>query len=247
MQTIGIFLVACLGYSEYLTGKSMLTRPLVTGPLVGLVMGDVALGCKCGAAIELALMGAVGIGASIPPEVVSGGVLGTAFAISGHKDAGMAVALGLSIATLVMLFKNALLIIVAPLFMQRADIYAKEGDIKGVCRTHILTGVVGHFMILIILIVVSFQLGVGVVQQLLDHIPMFIQNGLTVASNILPALGFAILLQMMVNKKIVSFLMIGFVLTAYLQMPVLGVAMIASGIVLYMYMNGVTEEQEDDF
>ena len=42
-------------------------------------------------------MGAVGVGAALPPEVVSGGILGTAFAIAGHKDAGMAVALGLPI------------------------------------------------------------------------------------------------------------------------------------------------------
>ena len=124
-----IFLIACIGYSDYFTGKSLLTRPLVLGPLVGLVMGDLKAGCVIGATLELAMMGAVGIGAALPPEVVSGGILGTAFAIAGHKDAGMAVALGLPIAMLVMLLRNVLFILVVPLFMNRADRYAAKGDI----------------------------------------------------------------------------------------------------------------------
>lgn len=41
IKTILIFLIALLGYSEWLTGTSYLQRPIVLGPLVGLVMGDV--------------------------------------------------------------------------------------------------------------------------------------------------------------------------------------------------------------
>lgn len=116
IKVLLIFLIACFGYSDYFTGKSLQTRPLVLGPLVGLVMGDMQAGCVIGATMELALMGAVGVGAALPPEVVSGGILGTAFAIAGHKDAGMAVALGLPIAMLVMLLRNFLFIVIVPLF-----------------------------------------------------------------------------------------------------------------------------------
>ena len=119
IKVLLIFLIACFGYSDYFTGKSLQTRPLV-------------FGCVIGATMELALMGAVGVGAALPPEVVSGGILGTAFAIAGHKDAGMAVALGLPIAMLVMLLRNFLFIVIVPLFANRADKYAEQGDIKGV-------------------------------------------------------------------------------------------------------------------
>lgn len=115
IKVLLIFLIACFGYSDYFTGKSLQTRPLVLGPLVGLAMGDLQTGCVIGATMELALMGAVGVGAALPPEVVSGGILGTAFAIAGHKDAGMAVALGLPIAMLVMLLRNFLFIAIVPL------------------------------------------------------------------------------------------------------------------------------------
>lgn len=254
LQIILIFLVACFGYSDYFTGKSLQTRPLVLCPLVGLIMGDLQAGCVIGATLELAFMGAVGVGAALPPEVVSGGILGTAFAIAGHKDAGMAVALGLPIAMLVMLLRNFLFIAIVPLFANRADKYAEEGDVKGVSRMHWYGGIFGMYLPLAILTALSFYLGSGIMETILNSIPKFVQNGLTISAGILPALGFAILLRMIMNKKVAAFLFIGFVLTAYLKLPVLGVAIMAICVVLIMVFNenkvnakGMEAELDEDF
>ncbi|EKQ57557.1 MULTISPECIES: PTS sugar transporter subunit IIC [unclassified Clostridium] len=254
LQIVLIFLVACFGYSDYFTGKTLQTRPLVLCPLVGLIMGDLQAGCIIGATLELAFMGAVGVGAALPPEVVSGGILGTAFAIVGHKDAGMAVALGLPIAMLVMLLRNFLFIAIVPLFANRADKYALEGDIKGVSRMHWYGGIFGMYLPLAILTALSFYLGSSVMETILNSIPQFIQDGLTISAGILPALGFAILLRMIMNKKVAAFLFIGFVLTAYLKLPVLGVAIMAICVVLVMILNkdskntkGMEAELDEDF
>lgn len=79
LQAILLGLVAMLGNAEYLFGTSLLSRPLVMGTLTGIVLGDVQTGVTLGATLELAFMGAFSIGASIPPEMISGTVLGTAF------------------------------------------------------------------------------------------------------------------------------------------------------------------------
>lgn len=260
IKVLLIFLIACFGYSDYFTGKSLQTRPLVLGPLVGLAMGDMQAGCVIGATMELALMGAVGVGAALPPEVVSGGILGTAFAIAGHKDAGMAVALGLPIAMLVMLLRNFLFIVIVPLFANRADKYAEQGDIKGVSRMHWFGGIFGMYLPMAILVAVAYYLGSGVMETVLNAIPQFVQDGLTISAGILPALGFAILLRMILNKKIAAFLAIGFVMTAYLGLPVLGVAIMAVSIVALMAFGGFGDakpavvgvgemevEEDDDF
>ena len=146
----------------------------------------------------------------------------------------MAVALGLPIAMLVMLLRNVLFILVVPLFMNRADKYAEQGDIKGVARMHWFGGTFGMYLPLAVLVAVAFYFGSNVMESILNAIPQFVQDGLTIAAGILPALGFAILLRMIVNKRIIAFLIIGFVLTAYLGMPVLGVAILAVGILLLM-------------
>jgi fructoselysine and glucoselysine-specific PTS system IIC component len=242
MTVIWIFLIACFGYSDYFTGKSLQTRPIVLGPLVGLALGDLTSGCVIGATLELAMMGAVGVGAALPPEVVSGSILGTAFAIIGHKDAGMAVALGLPIAMLVMLLRNFLFIAIVPLFASRGDKYAAQGDIKGVSRMHWFGGIFGMYLPLAVLVAISFQLGGSVMERVLDMIPQFIQDGLSISAGILPALGFAILLRMIINKKIVAFLAIGFVLTAYLNLPVVGVAILAASIIMILFYTETTNQ-----
>ena len=47
-------------------------RPIVTGLIVGLILGDVNTGLITGATLELVWIGAVAIGGAQPPNVVMG-------------------------------------------------------------------------------------------------------------------------------------------------------------------------------
>ena len=71
IKTILVFLIGLLGYSEWLLGTSYLQRPIVLGPLVGLVMGDMQAGIIMGATLELAMIGAISVGAYNPPACIS--------------------------------------------------------------------------------------------------------------------------------------------------------------------------------
>ena len=62
IQTILIGIVAFIGFLECGLGNSMIQRPIVMGPLVGLVLGDFQTGLVVGATLELAFMGNVTIG-----------------------------------------------------------------------------------------------------------------------------------------------------------------------------------------
>ena len=79
VKTLLIALVSFIGFLECGVGNSMIQRPIVMGPLVGLVLGDVNAGLAVGATLELAFMGNVTIGAALPPEITAGGILGTLF------------------------------------------------------------------------------------------------------------------------------------------------------------------------
>ena len=75
VKTLLIALVSFIGFLECGVGNSMIQRPIVMGPLVGLVLGDVNAGLAVGATLELAFMGNVTIGAALPPEITAGGIL----------------------------------------------------------------------------------------------------------------------------------------------------------------------------
>lgn len=236
LHSILIAMVTMLVVFEWCLGTNLLSRPIVTGVLIGLVMGDLKTGIMMGATLELAFIGAFTIGAARPPDIVSGGILGTAFAISTGKGADVALALAFPIAALFLILDNVLTIFILPMFARRADRYAEEGDLKGIARMHIIGGIVIKSIPRGILCGFAFYLGTPVMQALLNHIPKFVQTGITISTGILPALGFGLLLQMILKKEFVVFFLLGFALFAYLKVPVLGISIFA-GILAYILVS----------
>ena len=80
-------------------------------------------------------------------------------------------------------------------------------------------------------------------------IPAWLSKGLSVAGNMLPAVGFAMILNMMAKKEAIPFVMIGYVLFAYLGMPTMAIAITAGAIALIVFFNqgkgGVAAEEEE--
>jgi len=80
--------------------QTMASRPLVVGPLVGFVLGDVENGVLWGAVFEIAFLGILPVGAARYPNETIATVVGTTVAIVGARSgaipAGWAVAAGLA-------------------------------------------------------------------------------------------------------------------------------------------------------
>lgn len=227
-------LIAMLGNGEYFLGSSMLSRPLVTCTLAGLVTGNIQQGIIMGATLELAFVGSFSIGASIPPEIISGSVLGTAFAIVAGKSTAVALTLGIPIASLVLIIKNLCFIFILPYFVHKADKYAESGNTKGVDRMNVLGGFFSINLPIGLVVGISYLLGSPVIKSFLEIIPKFVIDGLGIATGLLPAYGFALLLKMMINKKNITFFVFGFALAVYMHISVTGVAIFGSCLALIL-------------
>lgn len=244
-------LTAMLANGEYLLGSSMLSRPLVTCTITGLIMGDVKLGIIMGATLELAFVGSFSIGASIPPEIISGSVLGTAFAIGAGKSTAVALTLGIPIASLVLVVKNLCFIFVLPYFVHKADYYAKKGNSKGMDRMQLLGGFFSINLPIGLIVAISYFVGSPVIKSLLAVIPKFVINGLGIATGLLPAYGFALLLKMMINKHNAIYFVLGFALAVYLKVSVTGVAIFGACLALILtgyatFKHQPTQSEETD-
>lgn len=225
LQAILVGLVGALGCFDYQLGTLYMFRPIVMCPLVGLVLGDLQTGLAVGASLELLFMGSISIGAYVPPNETIGGVLSCAFAISLHQGTEAAIALAMPIAVLSLALGN-LTAPIWPFFVDKADTCAKNGNLKGIYAVHLGIGLYGCLEYFV-LCGGAFLLGVEAVQGILDWIPDFVLDGFGVAANILPAMGFAMLGRLVITKKLVPFYFLGFVICAYMGVPVLGVAIIA--------------------
>ena len=234
LETFLITLVAFVAYMHSYMGSTMHNRPIIVAPLVGLVLNDLQTGILLGATLELIFMGAFPVGASNPPDFVSGSIIATAFIIKSNSEIAAAVALAVPIATLVLLFDNFLMTVVLTYGAHIADGYGAKGDIRGVERTMRIFGI-GNKVILALVVGLGFHLGVPYIEKVLAVIPEFLIHGMDVAAGILPAIGFAMLARMMISKELLPFFLGGFLLSAYLNVPILGVALFALCIALYFF------------
>ena len=97
---------------NYLTGQSMMERPLVVGLVTGILMGDMKTGVLMGASLEAIFLGNVNIGGVIAAEPVTATTLATTFAIISNVEQKaamtLAVPIGMLAAFVVMFLKMSL-------------------------------------------------------------------------------------------------------------------------------------------
>lgn len=255
LTAILIGLIGALGVMDFQLGSLYINRPIVLGPLVGLVLGDVTQGLIIGANLELFFMGAVSIGAYIPPDSIVGGILATAFAISTGNSTEAAIALAMPIG-LISLAVGNFLNVFNSVILRFTDRYAEEGKYGGIVATHWMIGML-NVLRRFLLVFFAFYLGVDKMQGLIDAIPTVLIDGMDAAAGLLPALGFAMLMRMILNKQIIPYFFLGFICAAYLGMPVLGVAILGLIIVVVQFgflnpkkettASTIEEVDDDDF
>lgn len=124
---VALAVLICVGGAE-LAGFTMLNRPIVVGPLVGLFLGDIHTGVIIGAALEAVFMGVVNIGGASAAEPGIATVVGTAFAIMLGKGAEVALTLALPIGILGLQIKTVLYIFIVGMFAKKFDQLAAHGE-----------------------------------------------------------------------------------------------------------------------
>ena len=225
VQTLLISLVTAFAMFDYQLGTLYAFRPIVTCPLIGLILGDLPTGLAIGASLELLFMGNISIGAYLPPDEKVGSILACAFAITLGKGTEAALALAMPIATLSLAISNVINGVM-PIIVDKADVCASKGNLKSIYAAHWAIGLIGLAKN-VLLVGLAYYLGAGAVQNLLDWIPAFIMDGFGIAANILPAMGFAMLGRLILKREILPFFFLGFLLASYMNVPSLGVALIA--------------------
>ncbi|XTS20171.1 PTS mannose/fructose/sorbose/N-acetylgalactosamine transporter subunit IIC (plasmid) [Enterococcus faecium] len=258
VQTIGIFIIALIANMQDFLGSSFIGRPLVTGLFVGLLFGDVTQGLIMGATLELAFLGLMGVGATVPPDEIIGGILATALVLKNGYSVDVALTLVLPIAALGLAIKNILYVVIFPAMTHKADHLIEEGKIKEAANMHLWASFT-RIGLMTVVTTVAYVIGSGTVDKILKLIPQAFIDGMNIATNILPAVGFAMLINMTFSKKVAPFFFLGFVCAAYLKLDMISTAMIGAIFagIMYIIFDAIQknkgqvmtdgEEQYDDF
>lgn len=248
---VGIaFLLALYGYFAILAnlGPSWLfSDPIVAGLFTGLIVGNVPLGLAIGGTLELMSLGLWTYGGATIPDYMTGAIVGTAVAALSTAPMATAITQGIAVAVPVSLLMTQLDILgrtLTTVFIHGADHYAEQQNERGIVIMHWL-GQLPWGLSRAIPLFFAIWLGAGPIQNLVSVIPTWLTNGFTAMGHLLPALGFGILLTYLPLPKYWGFFVLGFVLFAYMKMPLIGIMLAVLAVVaIYNYLSSRIEHVE---
>lgn len=210
-------------------------KPTMAGFFAGLVLGDVQTGLIVGGTLNLLVLGIGNFGGASIPDYMTGALLGSAFAIQSGQGAEFGVTLAIPIG-LLMIQLDILARFSNTFFQHKAEKLVEEGNYEAAARMN-LFGIIPQSLSRMLPMFLALVFGSAFVELVVNNLPMWLMNGLKTAGGILPSLGIAILLRYLPVSKNISYLILGFVLAAYLKVPVLGVALIGLAAAILSYQS----------
>ncbi|MGX7013822.1 PTS mannose/fructose/sorbose/N-acetylgalactosamine transporter subunit IIC [Vagococcus silagei] len=243
-QIILITVYAFIAINDSLISNT-LTQPAIAGMISGLIMGDLKTGLMVGGTLQLMRLGIAAFGGASVPDYFTGAVLGTAFAVISGKGPEYGIGLAVPV-SLLMLQLDVVARFCNVFLLHRIDTAIEKMQIKRIPRL-VLSGSFLWGFSRAIPILLMLILGDVAVVAMTESMPEWLMTGLKTAGGVLPVVGVGILLRYLPTKQYIPFLLLGFFLAAYLQVPMLGVSII--GLVAAMIVfkrdskNGGSEAQ----
>lgn len=213
-------------------------RPLVVAFFTGIILGDVKLGLEAGAIAELSYLGLLTVGGTVPPDPLFAGLMTTVLAHTTGCDVATALGLAVPFALVGQWIGTATNTFYAG-FLPAVDRAAAAGDEKKIGRIMFTGWILYSFMFAIaaFLSVFAFQNGI---RAFVDSFPEWLVHGFEVAGGLMPAVGLALLLVVMLKKENIAYLLVGFTIMIIANCAnILPVAIIAGCIAFVVFNRDV--------
>ena len=212
LQIILVFVWAFIIGIDQFDLTEALYRPIVSGAVVGLILGDMKTGLIIGATYELISIGSMPIGGAQPPNAVIGGIMAVVFGISAKLEPEAAIGLAIPFALLGQNLVTLLFTVMSPM-MGVADKMAAKGDHKGIVRLNWLAmGILGlSFAIVCTIGMIGGSALGGAITALFEAAP-WVMKGLSTAGGMMCLVGFATLLRIMMSNDLWPIYLVGFAL-----------------------------------
>ncbi|MBR0574281.1 MULTISPECIES: PTS galactosamine transporter subunit IIC [Pasteurellaceae] len=242
LQGIGIAIMALIVGIDFWFEALFIFRPIIVATLTGTILGDLQTGLMVGGLTELAFAGLTPAGGVQPPNPILAGVMGTvlAYTTGSTPQASMALALPFSfLMQYIILFCYSAFTI----FMVKADEAADNADVQSIAKINITTtAIIGCIYAIVVFLCV--YIAQEPMKVFVNSLPQWLTHGFEVTGGILPAVGFGMLLKVLLKLEYVTYLIIGFVMASFLTFSnLLPVAAVGFALAMLMYNIGKERSQ----
>lgn len=242
LQGIIIALVVMIIVVDRQLEALFIFRPIIVCPIIGVILGDLNTGLLAGGMVELAFAGIAPIGGASVPEALLTSVMTVVFAHITGNNVATSLALAYPFGVL-MQFVSTVRNTAYTAFNGPAERYAKEGDIKGLFKL-CFYGIVINCIITGVLTFLAVYAAQEPLRNLVGAMPDWLVNGFQVAGGLLPAVGFAMLLSVILKARYVPYLLAGFLFATFIQIDnVLPVAIMGLAFAMMEYFRSGEKEE----
>ena len=204
------FAVWYMGYSVLF----VFTGPLFTAMICGFVLGDVSTAMKIGATIQPMFLAFTAAGGTAVWDETAATIGGCTITMVSGLSVESAVTIAVPLSLLcAQLHTIRRLIMVYP--VQKADQYAKTCNTKGIMFMATWWTIIVKFFLFAIPMIIAIYFGAEAVGNFITQLPEWITNALNATGKLLPALGFAMTINVIGRPQFLPFFLGGFFFAQY--------------------------------
>ena len=232
-----VIVIAFLAGMEGILDQFQFHQPLVACSLIGLVTGNLEAGVMLGGSLQMIALGWANIGAAVAPDAALAAVASSIILVlGGQGEAGVATAIAIAIPLAVAgLFLTMIVRTIAVPLVHLMDAAAEKGNIRRIELLQIL-GVCLQGLRIAIPAAALLFIPAEAVKEALNSMPEWLTTGMAIGGGMVVAVGYAMVINMMANREVWPFFIIGFVVAAISQLTL--IALGALGIALALiYLN----------
>lgn len=228
-----------------LAGWYTIGRPLVSGMIIGLILGDVQTGIIMGAAIQMLYIGLVTPGGTMPADVNFAAWIGIPLAMVAGAGKEYALALAVPLSTLGVLAVYGLCAINL-FFVHKQDELVDAEKLDQAARIPVI-GQITNFVLRFFPILLINYFGADLISQLVAMMPTQVTDILQIFANMLPLVGFMLLMRMICKTDLELILFcVGFVLVKSLGLDMISIVVLALCIAYMQYKSTAAPVSESE-
>ncbi len=194
-----------------------IASPIVVGVVAGLIYGDLTNGLILGGGIAAAFAGIIAPGGNLPTDSALAATTVIPIALSTGLSVEQAIAFAVPMG-LVGSFVTNLRKMVNVIFVHRADECAAKGDLKGIRNCAIIFPPIVELPLLFLPVFLVVMFGQDAMLAFMNNVPDWVMHGMEVAGGVMPAIGFALIMNMIGKPRLIPYTIIGFIMVKALAL-----------------------------
>lgn len=237
MSVILVLIIAFLAGVDSVLDIFQFYQPIIVCTLIGWACGQLTAGLVLGGTLQMIVLGWANVGAAMAPDTSLAGVASAIILMLGGKGVsgvGTAVAMAIPLAVAGLML-TMIVRTLAVAFVHFMDAAAKKANFRAVEMWHYIAMICQGLRVAIpaglLLLIPAHD-----VQAILNSIPGWLNQGMTVGGGLVVAVGYAMVINMMATKEVWPFFIIGFVIAAINQLTLLALGLLGAAFTL-IYLN----------